>query len=92
MIFLKFIAVSLLCIDGYLGIRFLLNVLGILQTSKYSPMATAVYAIVFIGLALAGFYVLFEKGNLKLSLWISVAPWFIILAFLFLNMIFGDYK
>jgi hypothetical protein len=92
MLFLKIISVSLLCIDAYIGVRFLLNVLQILQTSKYSQTATLVYAIVFIGLAVAGLYVLFGKNNLKLSLWISIAPWFIILAFLFLNMIFGDYK
>jgi uncharacterized protein (DUF983 family) len=75
-----------------MGVRFLLNVLQILQTSKYSQTATLIYAIVFIGLAVAGFYVLFGKNNLKLSLWISIAPWFIILAFLLANMIFGDYK
>jgi len=92
MLFLKIISVSLLCLDAYIGVRFLLNVLQILQTSKYSQTATLIYAIIFIGLAVAGFYVLFGKNNLKLSLWISIAPWFIILAFLFLNMIFGDYK
>ena len=92
MLFLKIISISLLFIDAYIGIRFLLNVLKILQTSKYSQAATLLYAIVFIGLAIAGLYVLFGKNNLKLSLWISVAPWFIILIFLFLNMIFGDYK
>jgi uncharacterized protein (DUF983 family) len=67
-------------------------VLQILQTSKYSQTATLIYAIVFVGLAVLGFYFLFGKNNLKLSLWISIAPWFVILAFLFLNMIFGDYK
>jgi hypothetical protein len=92
MLFLKIISISLLCIDAYIGVRFLLNVFQILQTTKYSQTATLIYAIVFIGLAAFGLYVLFGKNNLKLSLWISIAPWFVILAFLFLNMIFGDYK
>jgi uncharacterized membrane protein len=91
MLFLKLISVCLLCLDAYLGVRFLLNVLQILQTSKYSQSATLIYAIVFIGLAGAGFYFLFGKDNVKLSLWISIAPWFVILAFLLVNMIFGDY-
>ncbi len=92
MLFLKLISISLLCLDAYLGVRFLLNVFRILQTSKYSQSATLIYAIVFIGLSVVGFYVLFGKNNLKLSLWISITPWFVILAFLILNMIFGDYK
>jgi hypothetical protein len=85
-------SLALLCIDAYIGIRFLLNVLHILQTSKYSPTATFIYTILFIGLAFSGFYVLFAKNNLKLSLWISIGPWLLMLAFLLLNMIFGDYK
>jgi hypothetical protein len=92
MLLLKIISISLLCVDAYMGVRFLLNVLNILQTSKYSPTATFIYAVIFIGLASFGFYTLFVQHNLKLSLWISVAPWAFILLFIFLNLIFGDYK
>jgi hypothetical protein len=53
MLFLKILSISLLCLDAYIGVRFLLNVLQILQTSKYSQTATLIYAIVFIGLAIA---------------------------------------
>jgi hypothetical protein len=67
-------------------------VLHILQTSKYSKTATAIYAIIFLGLAAFGFYTLYIKNNLKLGLWISIAPWALLLILLFLNMLLGDYK
>jgi len=92
MMFLKILSIGFLCLDTYIGFRFLLNVLNILQTSKYSKTATLIYAIVFIGLAVWGFYALFVKNNLKLSLWISLAPWVVILVFLFFSLIFGNYK
>ncbi len=92
MYFLKIFSFSLLALDAYIGTRFLLNVLHVLQTSKYSKTATLIYAIVFLSLAAFGFYTLFVKDNLKLCLWISIAPWAVLLLLLFLNMLFGDYK
>jgi hypothetical protein len=92
MLFLKILSIILLGLDAYLGVRFLLNVLNILQTSKYSPTATFTYAILFLGLAIAGFYFLFIKNDLKVSLWISMAPWLVIIAVLFFSMIFGKYN
>lgn len=89
---LKFLSIALLSLDAYIGTRFLLNVLQILQTSKYSKTATLIYAIVFLGLALFGYYTLFVKNDLRLSLWISVAPWAIILLVMLLSMIFGNYR
>lgn len=92
MSFLKILSFSLLLADAYIGIRFLLNVLHILHTSKYSKAATVIYAFLFLGLALWGLYLLLVKNNLRLGLWISIAPWVILLILLFLSMILGDYK
>ena len=79
-------------IDLIIGVRFLLNVLHVLQTSKYSKAATFLYAIIFLSLAIVGLYALFISKKLNLSLWISIAPWAIIITLLFLNLILGDTK
>ncbi|WP_430899290.1 MULTISPECIES: hypothetical protein [unclassified Paraflavitalea] len=81
-----------LAFDAYLGTRFLLNVIGILQTSKYSKGATLFYAIAFLTLAAAGAYYMFVKQNFKITLLLAIGPWILIVLFLFINMIFGDYK
>jgi hypothetical protein len=52
----KIIASLFLLADAYLGIRFLLNSLNILQTSKYGKGATLLYGILITGLAIAGVY------------------------------------
>jgi len=89
---MKIFTLLFLIIDGYIGIRFILNGLHILQTSKYSKEATLLYAVIFTLLSLVGIYFLFFKNNLKVGFLISVLPWVLILIILLLNMIFGDYR
>ncbi|HRV52620.1 MAG: hypothetical protein BWX95_02217 [Bacteroidetes bacterium ADurb.Bin141] len=90
MSFLKLISLIFLSLDAYLGIRFFLNVIGLLQTSKYSQGATLLYAIIFLSLAAVGIYFLFFRSNLKLALWISLAPWLLLFIIQLLSMIFSD--
>lgn len=92
MLFTKLIAAVLLTIDGILGFRFFLNAVNLMQTSKYSKTATIIYAIIFLALAAAGFYFLFLKPRMRLALWLSIAPWALIIIGLFINMVTGDYK
>jgi len=89
---MKIFALLFLIIDGYIGIRFILNGLHLLQTSKYTKEATLLYAVIFTSLSLVGIYFLFFKNNLKVGFLISVLPWVLILIILLLNMIFGDYR
>ncbi len=89
---LKFIAAVLLIADAYIGTRFLLNVFNILRTSKYSQTTTAVYAFLFLGLAIAGFYFLFIRHDQKTALWLSIGPWVSGLLILFITLITSDYK
>jgi len=79
-------------INVYIGMRFLLNVLNILQTSKYSKKATLVYAVLFLSMGLAGLYFSFFKHDNKPALWIGIGPWLLALVFLLINMLTGDYK
>ncbi len=73
----------------YLGTRFLLNVVGLLQTTKYGPVATGIYAALFIGLGFGALYAAFWLDNGRLALLLSVGPWVIILAGLVISMIIG---
>ncbi len=75
-----------------IGFRFFLNVIGVLKTSKYSPGATALYAFIFLGLAIAGIYFLFFRPNTTLALWISIGPWALMLVVLLVTMLTSDYK
>ncbi len=84
---LKVIAVLFLIFDAIIGIRFFLNVIGVLGTSKYSEKATLIYAIIFITLAITGLYFLFIKHNQKLALWVSIGPWFLMILVMFIAMI-----
>lgn len=88
----KILIVLIAAINVYTGMRFMLNVLHILQTSKYSKTATLVYAVLFLGMGLAGFYFLFFKQDNRPALWIGIGPWLLALLFLLINMLFGDYK
>lgn len=92
MSFLKLIAIMLAGLNGYLGCRFFLNVIGVLQTSKYGSAATLIYAILFMGLSAAAYVVLYKHGSVALSCWLGLAPWVISGIFLFINMLAGDYR
>ena len=88
---IKIISIILLGVDAYIGIRFLLNVAGVLQTSKYSPGATALYAVIFLVMSALGFYFLFSRTNDRWLFLLSIGPWLLILTIMLFSMIFGDY-
>ncbi|NOT37450.1 MAG: hypothetical protein HOP11_08740 [Saprospiraceae bacterium] len=89
---MKYIIWIISIINVYLGIKAFLNVIHVLEDSKYSPGATAVFAILFLGLGVMGFYFSLIKMNYKLGLIISVGPWILGLIFLFIIMITSDYN
>jgi hypothetical protein len=88
----KIIASLFLLADAYLGIRFLLNSLNILQTTKYSKGATLLYGILFTGLAIAGVYFLFFRNQQRWALWIGLGPWLLLLVIQLAVMLFSDYN
>lgn len=74
------------------GVRNFLNLIHVLDDSKYAQGTTAVFAIVFCGMALAGLYLLLVKHSPKLALAIQVGPWIIALVILLFVMLTSDYK
>ncbi|MEP7371779.1 MAG: hypothetical protein ABI675_00235 [Chitinophagaceae bacterium] len=79
-------------INSYIGLRFFLNVIHVLQTSKYSKTATAIFAILFLSMGLVGLYFSFIKSDNKMAFWIGIGPWALALVVLLFNMLTGDYK
>lgn len=61
---------------------------------KYSQTATVIFAILFLGMGIAGFYFSLANNNNKFALLISTGPRAIALLVLLLlvNMMTGDYK
>lgn len=88
----KLFAWLFIAFNAYMGGDFLLNALGIFQTSKYSASATWVYAIVLLLMGGAGVYFCAFKGDCKTALWIGAGAWVVIFLFLLGNMIFGKYN
>lgn len=92
MTFVKILIGLVSLINAYIGLRFFLNVIHVLNTTKYSKTATAIYAILFLAMGVLGLYFCFFKSENKIALWIGIGPWLIVLVFLLFNMLTGDYK
>jgi hypothetical protein len=89
---MKYIVWLLSSINIYFGATCLLNVLHILNDSKYSQGATVVFAIVFLCMGVGGFYYSIHNHQYKIAMLISIGPWIISLLFLLINMLFGNYQ
>ena len=79
-------------INLYAGARFLLNALGILQTSKYGQGSNVFFATTLISAAVLAFYFSIAKQNHSPALLIDASPWILTLLLLVANLIFGDHK
>jgi hypothetical protein len=89
---MKYLVWLVSAVNVYFGLRCLLNAIGVLQTSKYSQATTVIFAVLFLGLGAAGFYVSIVKNNPKLGLVVAFGPWVLALVVLFITMITSDYK
>jgi hypothetical protein len=86
---MKFFVWLISAVNVYFGLRCSLNAIGVLQTSKYSQTSTVIFAILFLSLGIAGFYVSIFQGHPKLALLISFGPWVLGFVILFVSLITG---
>lgn len=87
------IMIYLICgVNTYFGAWCLLNVMNILQTSKYARSATAVFAILFLTMAFLSLYFIQYRNNVQAALWIGIGPWILALAVVLFAMLTGDYN
>ena len=89
---MKYLAYLFSAINLYAGVRFLLNVLGILQTSKYGQGSNIFFAVTLIGASIAALYISIARGNQSLALLVNAIPWILTILLVVGNMIFGDYR
>ena len=92
MTFSKMVISFIAGVNTYLGCWFLLNAIGILQTSKYSKIATVVFAFLLLTMGILSIYLLFTKNNTKAAFWLGIGPWIFALVFLLIVMFTSDYK
>lgn len=76
----------------WFGGRSFLNAIHVLQTSKYSQRTTVIFAVLFLGLGVAGFYVSIARHDPKLGLLVAAGPWVLALVILFVTMMTSNYQ
>lgn len=74
-----------------LGLRNLLNVAGVLQTSKYAPQSTLLFGLLFLAMGGAALYLMLVRGQLKPAVWISLGPWILALVVMVIQLMTVKY-
>lgn len=87
---MKFLVWLMAAINLWFGARAALNVVGILQTSKYATGTTALFAVLCLGLGTWSVYLILTGGSLRQALLVGVAPWAVGIVVLFLTMILSN--
>ena len=77
-------------VNVYFGLRCFLNAIHVLHTSKYAQSTTVIFAIIFLGLGAAGFYLTIARSEPKLALLICFGPWLLAAVVLFCTMILSS--
>jgi len=86
---MKYIVWIISALNVYLGMRCFLNAIHVLQTSKYSQTTTVIFAVLFLVLGAAGFYVTIAMHNARLGLLVSAGPWLLAIGIMFLALVTG---
>ncbi|MEO5564299.1 MAG: hypothetical protein ABIR18_12715 [Chitinophagaceae bacterium] len=89
---MKYFTWIISAINIYMGLRFFLNAVHVLQTSKYAQSSNVVFAILFLTMGIGAFYLSIAKKNDSIALLLSVGPWVLAVLFLLFNMLASDYK
>ena len=89
---MKYLVWVLSAINLWFGGRSLLNAIGVLQTSKYSQATTWIFALLFLALGVAGFYLAIVRHDVKLGLLVALGPWVLAIVVLFITMLTSNYQ
>lgn len=82
---MKFVVWASAALCVYLGLDFLLDVLGLQQDSKYSEQATAVFALFFMGIGLGAIY-LSLRARPALGAALAIGPFLMIAIAVFVSL------
>lgn len=89
---MKYLAIIIALLNLYIGFRFFLNSINVLQTSKYSKRSTIIFALLFLALGGIGIYYSFFSINYTVASIVGAGPWAIGLFILLINLVSEDYK
>ena len=89
---MKFLVWLISAVNFYFGLRCFLNAIHVLHTSKYAQSTTVIFAVLFLGLGAAGFYLTIARNEPKLALLICFGPWLLAAVVLFFTMIFSSHQ
>ena len=89
---MKVLVWLLVAINLYVGLRCFLNAVHVLHTTKYSQTATALFAVLFLGLGVAGVYCSLAGKDPRLGLLIGLGPWLLALLVLLVTMATSSYQ
>jgi len=88
----KYLVWLLSAANLWFGGRSFLNAIHVLQTSKYSQRTTVIFALLFLSLGAAGFYLSIARQNPKLGLLVALGPWVLAIVVLFVTMLTSNYQ
>ena len=89
---MKILVWLLVALNIYVGLRCFLNAVHVLHTTKYSQTATAIFAVLFLGLGAAGVYVSLAGKDPRLGLLVGAGPWILGLLLLLVTMLTSSYQ
>ena len=89
---MKYLVWLISAVNLWFGGRSFLNAIHVLQTSKYSQRTTVIFAVLFLGLGIAGFYISIARHDPKLGLLVAAGPWVLALVVLFITMMTSNYQ
>ena len=78
---MKVVALVIAALNLFLGSRCVLNLVGVLRTSKYATSTTALFAVLFLGFGLATVWFAF---------WLSIGPWVLAILVMFIQLVVGN--
>ncbi|MFO1077594.1 MAG: hypothetical protein U1E73_07695 [Planctomycetota bacterium] len=88
---MNFLVYAMAAVDGWLGLRGLANLVGILRTSKYATGTTAVFTVGCLAMAVGGVWAA-VAGYPGYGLLIVFGPWLLLAAVQFAAMATGSYQ
>lgn len=89
---MKFLALGIAAFNLYIGLHNFLNVIHVLDNSKYSAASTVVFAVLFLVLGAAGLYFAIWGANVTYALWLGIGPWALSLVLLYFSMAVGNHQ
>jgi hypothetical protein len=85
----RYAALLISSVHLFHGTRCFLNVIGVLQTSRYALATTASFGALFLGFGLTSGWFATWGENVSLAMWLAAGPWVLALLVLIVSLVFS---